>query len=110
MLNVSILDPSTQPLKPAELFVLASLRAAPLHGYGLVQEVAARSQGRIRIRPGNLYRVLDRLLDRGLIEVHERASAGDERRTYYRITPLGRRVAQAEARLLAGVIGELLAT
>ncbi|HYY52413.1 MAG TPA: helix-turn-helix transcriptional regulator [Myxococcales bacterium] len=107
---MSILDPSTPPLKPAELFVLAALHAAPLHGYGLVQEVAARSQGRIRIRPGNLYRVLDRLLDRGLIDVHERASAGDERRTYYRITPLGRRTAQAEAKLLAEVIGELLAT
>src|SRR5213593_1382033 len=103
MLTMSILDPSTPPLKPAELFVLAALHAAPLHGYGLTQEVTARSQGRIQIRPGNLYR----LLERGLIEVHERASAGDERRTYYRINSLGRRVAQAEARLLAGVIGEL---
>ena len=56
MLNMSILDSSTPPLKPAELFVLAALHAAPLHGYGLVQEVATRSQGRIRIRPGNLYR------------------------------------------------------
>ena len=109
MLNMSILDSSTPPLKPAELFVLAALHAAPLHGYGLVQEVATRSQGRIRIRPGNLYRVLDRLLERGLIDVHQRASAGDERRTYYRITSLGRRTAQAEAKLLAGVIGELLA-
>ena len=106
---MSILDSSTPPLKPAELFVLAALHAAPLHGYGLVQEVATRSQGRIRIRPGNLYRVLDRLLERGLIDVHERASAGDERRTYDRITSLGRRTAQAEAKLLAGVIGELLA-
>ena len=110
MLDMSILDPSTPPLKPAELFVLAALRAAPLHGYGLVQEVTAHSQGRIRIRPGNLYRVLDRLLERGLIEVHQGASSEDERRTYYRITSLGRRVAQAEAKLLAGVIGELLAT
>ena len=110
MLDVSILDPSTPPLKPAELFVLAALHASPLHGYGLTQEVAARSKGRIQIRPGNLYRVLDRLLDRGLIEVHAKASADDERRTYYRITSFGWRVAQAEARLLAGVIGELLAT
>ncbi len=110
MLVMSILDPSTPPLKPAELFVLAVLRAGPLHGYGLVQEVAARSRGRIQIRPGNLYRVLDRMLDRGLIELYERASAADERRTYYRITQLGRRVAQEEARLLAGVLEELLAT
>lgn len=110
MLVMSILNPSTPPLKPAELFVLAVLRAGPLHGYGLVQEVAARSRGRIQIRPGNLYRVLDRMLDRGLIELYERASAADERRTYYRITQLGRRVAQEEARLLAGVLEELLAT
>jgi DNA-binding PadR family transcriptional regulator len=107
---MSILDPSTPPLKPAELFVLAVLRAGPLHGYGLVQEVAARSRGRIRIRPGNLYRVLDRMLDRGLIELYERESAADERRTYYRITQLGRRVALEEARLLSSVIEELLVT
>jgi DNA-binding PadR family transcriptional regulator len=110
MLVMSILDPSTPPLKPAELFVLAVLRAGPLHGYGLVQEVAARSRGRIQIRPGNLYRVLDRMLERGLIELYQRASAADERRTYYRITQLGRRVAQEEARLLTGVLEELLAT
>jgi DNA-binding PadR family transcriptional regulator len=110
MLVMSILDPSTPPLKPAELFVLAVLRAGPLHGYGLVQEVAARSRGRIQIRPGNLYRVLDRMLERGLIEHYERASTADERRAYYRITQLGRRVAQEEARLLAGVLEDLLAT
>jgi len=110
MLNMSILDPSTPPLKPAELFVLAVLRAGPLHGYGIVQEVAARSQGRIQIRPGNLYRVLDRMLERGLIEVAGQRGAGDDRRTDYRITSLGRKTAQAEAKVLAGVIDELLAT
>jgi len=110
VLNMSILDPSTPPLKPAELFVLAVLRAGPLHGYGIVQEVAARSQGRIQIRPGNLYRVLDRMLERGLIEVAGQRGAGDDRRTDYRITSLGRKTAQAEAKVLAGVIDELLAT
>ena len=110
MLIVSILEESTSPLKPAELFVLAVLRSGPLHGYGIVQEVAARSRGRIQIRPGNLYRVLDRLLERRLIEVAgQRGEAGD-RRTDYRITPLGRKTAQADARLLAGIIGDLLAT
>ncbi|HEX4385672.1 MAG TPA: helix-turn-helix transcriptional regulator [Myxococcales bacterium] len=96
------------PLKPAELFVLAVLRGGPLHGYGIVQEVAARSAGRIQIRPGNLYRVLDRMLERGLIEVLK--ASGDDRRTDYRITPLGRKTAQAEAKLLSLVIGDLLAT
>ena len=110
MLTMSILDPSTPPLKPAELFVLAALHAAPLHGYGLTQEVTARSQGRIQIRPGNLYRVLDRMLESGLIEVAGQRGAGDERRTDYRITPLGKKIARAEARLLAGVVADLLAT
>jgi DNA-binding PadR family transcriptional regulator len=90
--------------------VLAVLRAGPLHGYGIVQEVAARSQGRIRIRPGNLYRVLDRMLERGLIEVAGHRGSGEERRIEYRMSPLGRKVAQAEARILAGAIAELLAT
>jgi DNA-binding PadR family transcriptional regulator len=107
---MSILTPSTPPLKPVELFVLAVLREGPLHGYGIVQEVAARSGGRIQVRPGNLYRVLDRLLDRGLVEVAGNRGSGDERRTDYRITPLGRKTAQAEAKLLSLVIGDLLAT
>jgi DNA-binding PadR family transcriptional regulator len=110
MLRMSILDSSTASLKPAELFVLAVLRKGPLHGYGIVQEVAARSDGRIRIRPGNLYRVLDRMLERGLIEVAGSRGSGDDRRTDYRITPRGGNIAQAEARLLSLVIGDLLAT
>ena len=108
MLTMSILDSST--LKPAELFILAVLRGGPLHGYAIVQEVAARSQGRIRIRPGNLYRVLDRMLHRGLIEVAGQRGKGDDRRTDYRITALGRRTAQAEAKLLANLVVDLLAT
>src|SRR2546430_10627372 len=94
---MSILDPSTPPLKPAELFVLAALHAAPLHGYGIVQEVAARSQGRIQIRPGNLYRVLDRMLERGLIEVAGQRGAGGDRPTDHRITSLGPETAHAGA-------------
>jgi DNA-binding PadR family transcriptional regulator len=108
MLNMSILDPSTPPLKPAELFVLAVLRAGPLHGYGIVQQVAARSQGRIQIRPGNLYRVLERMLQRGLVAVAGQSGAGEQKRTDYRITSLGVKVAQAEAKVLARGLAELL--
>src|SRR5689334_24278198 len=110
MLNMSILVASTEILKPTELFVLAVLRAGPLHGYGIVQEVAERSGGRLKLRPGNLYRVLDRMLERGLIEVCGSRGQGDDRRTDYRITALGRKTAQAEAKLLSLVIGDLLAT
>src|SRR5471032_2618705 len=110
MLLMSILDSSTSPLKPAELFVLAVLRTGPLHGYGIVQEVAARSGGHIQIRPGNLYRVLDRMLERGLVEVAGSRGDGDDRHTDYRITQRGRKTALAEAKLLSLVIADLLAT
>lgn len=99
------------PLRPGEFFVLAVLRSGALHGYGIVQEVAERTQGRIRLRPGNLYRVLDRMLERGLVEVAERRASqehADERRTYYRCTALGRRVAMAEAQLLSGLVSDVL--
>lgn len=100
------------PLRPGEFFVLAVLRAGPLHGYGIVQEVASRTEGRIRLRPGNLYRVLDRMLEQGLVEVAERRPSrehDDERRTYYRCTALGRRVAVAEAQVLSGLVSDVLA-
>jgi DNA-binding PadR family transcriptional regulator len=99
------------PLKAAEFFVLVVVREAPMHGYGIVRAVARRTDDRVRLRPGNLYRVLDRMLDSGLLEVAERRPArdlDDERRTYYRITALGRRVAAAEAALLAPLVADVL--
>ncbi len=95
------------PLRPVEFFVLAVLKDGPLHGYGIVQDVARRTDGRIKIRPGNLYRVLDRMLDRGLLETADRRTMRDsdsERRTYHKITPLGRRVVAAEAEILGGMV------
>ena len=75
------------------------------HGYGLVQAVAQHTEGLLVLDPGNLYRVIKRLLDAGLLaEAGQRqaADAGGERRRYYRITPLGGRVLAAElARLRA---------
>jgi DNA-binding PadR family transcriptional regulator len=98
-------------LKQGEFLVLAALQKAPLHGYGITLEVAARTADRVKLRPGNLYRVLDRMLERGLIEVSERRPArirDDERRTYYRLTAQGRRVLAEEAQLLADVALEVI--
>jgi DNA-binding PadR family transcriptional regulator len=98
------------PLRPVEFFVLAVLKDGPRHGYGIVQEVGRRTADRIRIRPGNLYRVLDRMLERGLLEVAERRvvrGLDEERRTYYRITPLGRRVVAAEAEMLGEFVADV---
>lgn len=88
------------PLNTFDFLVLAALEAEPSHGYGLVRRIEEQTGGAARVRPGDLYRVLFRLVRRGLL-----AKEGtDARRTYYRLTGLGRRVLHAEARMLSGVI------
>jgi DNA-binding PadR family transcriptional regulator len=93
------------PLKPVDLQLLLSLAESERHGYGLVQAIAERTDGLVSLEPGNLYRVIKRLLADGLVcETDRRAvpELDDERRRYYRITPLGGRVLAAEiARLQA---------
>ena len=96
------------PLKPIEFVVLAILAEGNRHGYGIVQEIEARTGGAIRVRPGDLYRVLYRLSERGLLRtVDSRPAGDDERRTYYGLTALGRRVLRAEAELLSGIIAQM---
>ena len=93
------------PLRPVEFDVLLSLAAGERHGYGIIQDAEARGH---TIVPdvGTLYRALRRMQDQGLIDASTRRQApdaGDERRNYYRITPLGLRVARAEARRMAAL-------
>ena len=97
------------PLKPVEFVVLAVLAEGDRHGYGIVREMEARTGGVIRVRPGDLYRVLYRLSERGLLRTVERRRPADddERRTYYGLTPLGKRVLRAEADLLSGIIADV---
>jgi DNA-binding PadR family transcriptional regulator len=90
------------PLRPVEFHVLLSLAAGERHGYGIIQDAEARGETSVP-DVGTLYRALRRMDDQGLIAAAERraaADAGEERRNYYRITPLGLRVARAEARRL----------
>jgi DNA-binding PadR family transcriptional regulator len=90
------------PLRPVEFDILLSLAAGERHGYGIIQDAEERGLGPAP-DVGTLYRGLRRLQDQGFI----RSSAGpasadshDDRRNYYELTSLGRRVAQAEARRL----------
>ena len=98
------------PLKSIELLVLAVLADGPRHGYGLAQEIERRSRQRARLRAADLYRVLYRLVRTGLIEeaATPPRSGRDQRRTDYRITPLGRRTARAEADYLQDICAGLL--
>jgi PadR family transcriptional regulator PadR len=78
-------------------FILTALVDAPRHGYGIVGEVAELSGGRVRLKVGTLYGVLDRLVDQGLVEPdHEEVQQGRLRR-YYRLTQSGLRALTAEA-------------
>src|SRR5688572_16859401 len=86
------------PLKPVDLEILLALAESDQHGYGLVQAVAEHTKQLIVLDPGNLYRVIKRLLETGLVAESGRRSAGDEgdRRRYYKLAPLGERVLGAE--------------
>jgi DNA-binding PadR family transcriptional regulator len=96
-----------QPLSSAVWHVLLALADQERHGYAIMREVAERTSGRTRLGPGTLYGTLKRLLEQGLVEESgERPDPAldDERRRYYRLTPLGRRVAEDEAQRLAEMV------
>jgi DNA-binding PadR family transcriptional regulator len=93
------------PLKPADFHILMVLLEGELHGYGIMQRVEADSGGAVSLEVGSLYRLIGRLSQQGLIqEAGSPPGDDDSRRRYYRITPLGREAARAEARRLADVL------
>jgi PadR family transcriptional regulator len=92
---------AVKPMTGQAFFVLTALADGPRHGYGIVREVAELSRGRVRLKIGGLYGVLDRLAVEGLIEP-DREEAHDGRlRRYYRLTSDGRHVLAEEAELRA---------
>jgi PadR family transcriptional regulator, regulatory protein PadR len=82
-------------------FVLTALAGGPRHGYGIVGEVEELSQGRVRLKIGSLYGVLDRLAADGLIEPDREEARDGRLRRYYRITSDGREALAEEADLRA---------
>jgi DNA-binding PadR family transcriptional regulator len=95
------------PLTPAVFHILLALADGENHGYAIMQEVAAITDGEMKMGPGTLYGSIKRMLEAGLIaESDERPDPAldDERRRYYRLTSFGERVAQAESRRLAALL------
>lgn len=95
------------PLTPAVLHIMLALLDGERHGYGIMQEIAQRTGGKMRMGPGTLYGSLKRMIEDGLIEESgERPDPAldDERRRYYRLTALGQRVIHAEIRRLEQII------
>ncbi len=77
------------------------------HGYAIIQDVAASTNGALKLSAGTLYRSIQRMLEQGLIvETKERPAPDldDERRRYYRITSYGASVARAETRRLTELV------
>jgi DNA-binding PadR family transcriptional regulator len=95
------------PLPPVTFHILVAIAEEDRHGYAIMQEVAQRTDGAIKLGAGTLYRSIQRMLEQGLIvEVSSRPAPelDDERRRYYRITAFGRAVARAESRRLAQML------
>ena len=95
------------PLQPAVLHILMALADEDRHGYAIIQDVAARTDGAVRLGPGTLYRSIQRMLEQALIEETADRPApedDDERRRYYRLTAFGRAVARAETERLASLV------
>jgi DNA-binding PadR family transcriptional regulator len=98
---------ASQSLTPTMFYILLALGDVERHGYGIMQELETRTEGRVKLGPGTLYGSIKRMLADGLIvESAERPGpeSDDERRRYYRLTSVGRRVAIAEAELLARIV------
>ena len=95
------------PLPLATFHILLALCDDDRHGYAILQEVARRTGGELRLSAGTLYRSIQRMLEQGLLEERRERPApeqDDERRRYYRITPFGSAVARAEAERLNALV------
>ena len=92
------------PLAPAAFHILLSLSMGDRHGYGIIQDVEARTDGGVKLSAGTLYRTIQRLLEDGLITEPRTTSVVDPRRRPYRITAFGRAVARAESARLAQLV------
>lgn len=90
------------PLSPAALQILAALAAEDLHGYGIIQSVAAHSEGRIRIGPGTLYDNLNRFLEHGWIR--DSRPASDSEKRMYRLTAAGKAALASEIERLDDLV------
>jgi DNA-binding PadR family transcriptional regulator len=95
------------PLTPQQFHILLALTDGHLHGYAIIRDIAERTDGALRLGTGTLYTALARLEELALVDESDRrapANEDDQRRRYYRVTPLGRAVLQAEAERLDALV------
>ena len=98
------------PLKTNWFYILLALASGEQHGYGIMQQVLERTDHKVRLWPATLYGTLKRLIEAGLIEESDERPApqfDDARRRYYRLTPFGRKVLNAERERLQELVSVL---
>ena len=98
---------SLLPLPPATFHILMALADEDRHGYAIIQDVANRTKGKVKLGAGTLYRSIQRMQEQGLIiETRDRPppDEDDDRRRYYRITAFGKAAARAESRRLTQLV------
>ena len=101
------------PLPTAVFHILIALADRDRHGYSIMQDVAARTGGKVQLSAGTLYSSIRRMLEQGLIEELAESpdpTSSDERRRYYRLTRFGRRAAAAEVARLNSLVEQARAT
>jgi PadR family transcriptional regulator len=91
----------TGPLQEPTFLILTALAEAPLHGYGVIQQVAQLSEGRVTLRPGTLYGALDRLVEQGYAAIDGEEIVDGRLRRYYRLTDEGATLLSEQARRMA---------
>ncbi|SDZ47728.1 transcriptional regulator, PadR family [Asanoa ishikariensis] len=91
-------------MREPTFLILTALARAPMHGYGLITEVAELSGGRVELRPGTLYGALDRLADDGLVERDREEIVDGRARRYYRLTDRGETALGAEVERLSHTV------
>ncbi|MFH1373369.1 MAG: helix-turn-helix transcriptional regulator [bacterium] len=102
-----MVNKKAKPLTPAVLHILLALSTRERHGYGIMKQVEADSQGKVNMGPGTLYGSLGRMIDAGLIRESDKKvdpDMDDERRVYYKITGLGQKALAAELERYRGVV------
>ena len=95
------------PLKTQWFHIMLSLAGGEQHGYGIMQEVLTRTEGKVRLWPATLYGTIKRLIEAELIEESDERPApelDDARRRYYRLTPLGKGALSAECERLQELV------
>ena len=96
------------PLTSPVFHILLALADCDRHGYAILREIEDRTGGAVSLGTGTMYTALKRMLNAGLIEQTDRLpnpNDHDERRTYYRVTKLGARVARAETARMDALVG-----